>query len=55
MSQSFPQDPANSTNGDGTVSARVVSQANPGGPWMKTGVMIRSSATDPQAPYYGVS
>ena len=23
-------------------------------PWMKTGVMIRSSATDPQAPYYGV-
>ena len=41
-------------NGDGTVSARVVSQANPGGPWTKTGVMIRSSATDPQAPYYGV-
>ena len=54
ISQSFPQDPANSANGDGTVSARVVSQANPGGPWMKTGVMIRSSATDPQAPYYGV-
>ncbi|MBV9380031.1 MAG: PQQ-binding-like beta-propeller repeat protein, partial [Streptosporangiaceae bacterium] len=54
ISQSFPQNPANSANGDGTVSARVVSQANPGGPWMKTGVMIRSSATDPQAPYYGV-
>jgi outer membrane protein assembly factor BamB len=53
--QSFPQTPANSANGDGTVSARVVSQANPGGPWMKTGVMIRSgSGTDPQAPYYGV-
>jgi len=53
--QAFPQDPANSKNGDGTVSARVVSQANPGGPWMKTGVMIRStSGTDPQAPYYGV-
>ena len=54
ISQSFPQDPANSSNGDGTVSARVVSQANPGGPWMKSGVMIRSSATDAQAPYYGV-
>ena len=54
ISQSFPQDPANSANGDGTVSARVVSQVKPGGPWMKTGVMIRSSATDPQAPYYGV-
>jgi outer membrane protein assembly factor BamB len=54
VSQSFPQDPANSSNGDGTVSARVVSQANPGGPWMKSGVMIRSSATDPQAPYYGI-
>ena len=54
ISQSFPQDAANSSNGDGTISARVVSQANPGGPWMKTGVMIRSSATDPQAPYYGV-
>jgi hypothetical protein len=53
ISESFPQDPANSTSGDGTVSARVVSQANPGGPWMKTGVMIRSSSTDPQAPYYG--
>ncbi len=54
ISASFPQDPKNSANGDGTVSARVVSQVNPGGPWMKTGVMIRSSATDPQAPYYGV-
>jgi outer membrane protein assembly factor BamB len=54
ISQSFPQDTANSANGDGTISARVVSQVNPGGPWMKTGVMIRSSATDPQAPYYGV-
>jgi len=54
VSASFPSDPNNSANGDGTVSARVVSQANPGGPWMKTGVMIRSSATDPQAPYYGV-
>jgi outer membrane protein assembly factor BamB len=53
--QDFPQDTANSANGDGTVSARVVSQANPGGPWMKSGVMIRSgSGTDPQAPYYGV-
>ena len=53
--QAFPQDPANSANGDGTVSARVVSQANPGGPWMKTGVMIRSgSGADPQSPYYGV-
>ena len=54
ISQSFPQDPANSANGDGTVSARIVSQASPGGPWMKTGVMIRSSASDPQAPYYGI-
>ena len=54
ISQSFPQDAANSANGDGTVSARVVSQADPGSPWMKTGVMIRSGATDPQAPYYGV-
>jgi outer membrane protein assembly factor BamB len=54
ISQSFPQNPANSSNGDGTISARVVSQVKPGGSWMKTGVMIRSSATDPQAPYYGV-
>ncbi len=49
----FPSDPANSTNGDGTVSARVVSQTEVGGPWMKSGVMIRAGA-DPQAPYYGV-
>ncbi len=54
ISQSFPQDPANSRNGDGTVSAEVVSQGTAPAPWMKTGVMIRSSATDPQAPYYGV-
>ncbi|MBV9855757.1 MAG: PQQ-binding-like beta-propeller repeat protein [Streptosporangiaceae bacterium] len=54
MSSAFPQDPANSPHGDGTISARVVSQGANGGPWMKTGVMIRSSATDPQAPYYGV-
>ena len=54
ISQSFPQDPANSKNGDGTVSARVFSQGASPTPWMKTGVMIRSSATDPQAPYYGV-
>ncbi len=54
--QGFPLDPANSTNGDGTISARVVSQADPpGGDFMKTGVMIRSrSGTDPQAPYYAV-
>jgi len=31
-----------------------VSQTHAGGPWMKTGVMIRSGANDPQAPYYGV-
>jgi outer membrane protein assembly factor BamB len=49
--QSFPGD-ASAPNGDGTFSARVVSQAN-GGPWMRSGVMIRSG-TDPQAPYYGV-
>ena len=55
ISQSFPQDPSNSPNGDGTISARVDSQATPNDPWEKTGVMIRSgSATDPQAPYYGV-
>ena len=54
ISQSFPQDPANSPNGDGTISARVVSQATPNDPWKKTGVMIRSGpSTDPQAPYYG--
>ena len=49
----FPNDPSNSTNGDGTISARVVSQTDVGGPWMKSGVMLRSG-TDPQAPYYGV-
>ncbi len=55
ISQSFPQDPSNSPNGDGTISARVVSQATPNDPWEKTGVMIRSgSVTDAQAPYYGV-
>lgn len=51
--QPFPIDTVNSKNGDGTISARVVSQTNTGGPWMKSGVMIRSG-TDPQAPYYGV-
>ena len=45
MYDSFP--------GDGTISARVVSQGNNPAPWMKSGVMIRSGA-DPQAPYYGV-
>ena len=55
ISQSFPQDTSNSPNGDGTISARVVSQATPNDPWEKTGVMIRSGAvTDAQAPYYGV-
>ena len=49
--QSFPGS-SGAANGDGTVSARVVSQTN-GGPWMRSGVMIRSG-TDPQAPYYGV-
>ena len=43
---------ASNANGDGTVSARVDSQSG-GGPWMRSGVMIRSG-TDPQAPYYGV-
>jgi outer membrane protein assembly factor BamB len=53
--QSFPNDPANSPNGDGTVSARVVSQAGAVDPWAKTGVMIRGqNGSDPQAPYYGV-
>ncbi|MGO8956361.1 MAG: PQQ-binding-like beta-propeller repeat protein [Streptosporangiaceae bacterium] len=54
ISQKFPQDPANSPHGDGTVSARIISQGTSPNSWMKTGVMIRSSATDPQAPYYGV-
>ena len=52
--ENFPDDPANSPNGDGTVSARVVSQTG-GDPWIKTGVMIRGQGgPDPQAPYYGV-
>ena len=44
-------------NGDGTMSAQVVSATNVGGPWEKAGVMIRSATNgggDPQAPYYGV-
>jgi outer membrane protein assembly factor BamB len=49
--QSFPGS-SGAPNGDGTFSARVVSQAS-GGPWTRSGVMIRSG-TDPQAPYYGV-
>jgi hypothetical protein len=57
--ENFPDDPANSPNGDGTVSARVVSQAAYGkgtlDPWSKTGVMIRGQGgSDPQSPYYGV-
>ena len=40
-----------SPNGDGTVTAHVTSQSG-GGPWMRSGVMIRSG-TDPSAPYYG--
>ena len=50
--KNFPDDPANSQNGDGTVSARVLSQSG-GGPGPQSGVMIRAG-TDPQAPYYGV-
>ncbi len=50
--ENFPDDPTNSHNGDGTISARVLSQTNPGGPWMKSGVMIRAGS-NPQAPYYG--
>jgi outer membrane protein assembly factor BamB len=49
--QNFPSNPGN-PNGDGTVSAHVSSQSG-GGPFMRSGVMIRSG-TDPQAPYYGV-
>ena len=41
-----------SANGDGTVTAQVTTQTG-GGPWMRSGVMIRSG-TDPAAPYYGV-
>ncbi len=53
--ENFPDDPANSPNGDGTVSARVVSQSPSTDPWVKTGVMIRGqNGSDPQAPYYGV-
>ena len=54
ISQSFPQDTANSRQRrrDHQRPGRLAGQL--GGPWMKTGVMIRSSATDPQAPYYGV-
>jgi hypothetical protein len=53
--ENFPDDPANSPNGDGTVSARVVSQTGYTDPWVKTGVMIRGqNGSDPQAPYYGV-
>jgi outer membrane protein assembly factor BamB len=55
MYEPFPDDPANSPNGDGTVSARVVSQKGYTDPWVKTGVMIRGQGgSDPQAPYYGV-
>jgi hypothetical protein len=50
--QNFPNAPANSANGDGTVSARVLSQTGGTG-WMRSGVMIRSGV-NPQAPYYGV-
>src|SRR6202035_5220919 len=44
-------------SGDGTVSARILSQQNPADGWAKSGVMIRGGtpgATDPSAPYYGV-
>jgi outer membrane protein assembly factor BamB len=50
--QNFPNDPANSQNGDGTISARVMSQTG-GAPATQSGVMIRAGV-DPQAPYYGV-
>jgi outer membrane protein assembly factor BamB len=42
--------------GDGSVSARVASQAK-GGIWQKSGVMLRAingPTVDPSAPYYGV-
>jgi hypothetical protein len=53
--ENFPDDPNNSPNGDGTVSAEVVSQVPSTDPWVKTGVMIRGQGgADPQAPYYGV-
>ena len=45
--------------GDGSVSARVVSQnkSGKGGIWQKSGVMLRAingTNVDPSAPYYGV-
>jgi outer membrane protein assembly factor BamB len=49
--EKFPLNPAKSPNGDGTVTAHVGSQSG-GGPFMRSGVMIRSG-TDPGAPYYG--
>jgi outer membrane protein assembly factor BamB len=48
--QPFPA--AGNGSKDGTASAHIGSQSG-GGPWMRSGVMIRSG-TDPQAPYYGV-
>jgi outer membrane protein assembly factor BamB len=39
-------------NGDGKLSARLVSATN-AGPWAKDGVMLRGG-TDPGAPYYGI-
>jgi hypothetical protein len=52
--QSFPANPAASPNGDGTITAHVDSQTG-GGPWMRSGVLIRAgNGTDPEAPYYGV-
>ncbi len=52
--QPFPADPANAPNGDGTVSARVVSQTGYTDGYVKSGVMIRQGSTDPEAPYFGV-
>ena len=49
--QAFPS--GSNANGDGTVSVRVDSQTG-GGSWMRSGVMVRPSGTDAQAPYYGV-
>ena len=54
--ENFPDDPANSPNGDGTVSARVVSQTGYTDPWVKTGVMIRGQkALIPRRPITGSS
>ncbi|HYM84113.1 MAG TPA: hypothetical protein VEY67_08185, partial [Candidatus Dormibacteraeota bacterium] len=39
-------------SGDGTLSARVASQANTGG-WAKAGVMVRATS-DPGSPYYAL-